>query len=146
MTGICLLPARMLIVIIHIIQELVFQCIEGQRKIYVYLVGIHQAACLRPEGFQLFPAVLLNIHHLGRLVDTLAVLEYGNQNFPHGIGVRIQIRLFPGIYGIEEHERLISGICLISQGDEIGDDLVVLFTVNSVYRFITGVGDLFRIF
>ena len=32
------------------------------------------------------------------------------------------------------------------QGNEIGDDLVVLFTVNSVYGFIAGVGDFFRIF
>ena len=81
------------------IQKLFLHVPQLIGQIHIDLMGIYKALGLLPESVKFLLAVCLYVHYLWRTVDTLAVLEYGNQQFAHGVGSGSQQGLLPGLDG-----------------------------------------------
>ena len=84
------------------VKQLVPHFPEGHGQIHVGPVWVFQTQGLLPERGQLALAVSLELHHLGRLINADAILEYRNHQLPQGVAVGRQIGLFPGFHRIKQ--------------------------------------------
>ena len=62
------------------------------------------------------------------------------------IGAAFELRLLPGLDGIEDQEILRAVKAFVSQGNQIGADLTGLVVVNAENSLVARVRDLFRVF
>ena len=103
---------------------------------------VHETFGLIPEGVLLLRADITDFHNGRRRVYTLAALEYRNKKFSQGIGVGVDLCLFPGLQRIEDDHILLIIEGLVSQADEIGADLAGLAVVDPVDGLVARVRDL----
>ena len=86
------------------VQKLIFHVPELIGEVHMHLVRVHKTAGFIPERVQFFPAVRLNVHDRGRFVNAFSIFKYRNHQITEMIGVGSQVRLFPGLDGIEEQQ------------------------------------------
>ena len=108
-------------------------------------MGIGKTARLIPEGILLPCAVVADLHDAGRGVDAFALLEDGDEQFPHVVGAAFELRLLPGLDGIEDEEILGAVEGLVRQGDKIRPDLARLVIVNPENSLVARIRNLLRI-
>ena len=126
----------------HLLQQLRFNLIKLIRKVHINLMRVHETLRLIPEGVLLLRADITDFHNGRRRVYTLAALEYRNKKFSQGIGVGVDLCLFPGLQRIEDDHILLIIEGLVSQADEIGADLAGLAVVDPVDGLVARVRDL----
>ena len=98
--------------------------------------------CLIPQGIQFLFTVLLDVHDLRGVVNTLAVLKYLDRKLTHRISSGSEECLFPCRYRVKEQQWLVLIECLADETDDISDDLVAVLSVDTVGGLVARVCDL----
>ena len=106
------------------------------------LMRVYETFCLIPQGIQFLFTVLLDVHDLRGVVDTLAVLEYLDRKLTHRISSGSEECLFPCRYRVKEQQWLVLIEGLADETDDISDDLVAVLSVDTVGGLVARVCDL----
>ncbi len=104
-------------------------------------MGIHQALRLLPQGVQLPLAIGPDVHDAGGGIAALAVLEDLLHQRAQAVSAGLELRLLPGLQGVEEHQVILLPVFLLRQADQVGLYLAVLFLIDSVYLLVPGIRD-----
>ena len=116
---------------------------ELLREVNVVTVRVFKAPHLFPQGGDLPGAIVTDIMHGGRRIDTFSApenrhLQFAQRVVGHGLA-------FPGFFGVEKFEREAFVQYLVVYGDEVGGGHAV-FVENAVDFLKMRIGDLSGIF
>ena len=110
------------------------------------LGGIDETLRFIPDRLFFFCTDITDLHDTGRFIDTVAVLEDGHKELPHGITSAGELRFFPGLQRIEDRHVPGGVKGLVIQADQIRTDLARVVVIDPVDRLAARVRDLFRVF
>ena len=124
------------------VEQLMFHIPKRLGEIHMDLMRVYETFCLIPQGIQFLFTVLLDVHDLRGVVNTLAVLKYLDRKFPHRVGSRSEKCLFPGRDRVKEQQRFVLVEGLTDETDNVRDDLVAVLSVDTVGGLVARVCDL----